>query len=140
MPREFPRTRRVGEQIQRELAGILQEELKDPRLGMISVCGVEVSRDLAHARVYISVLGGEEDVSETINVLNKAAGFLRHQLGQRMRLRVIPQLRFLYDESLAEGARMDALIAGGKSSTSSWAKGCASRFWASVSAWRPPWP
>ena len=78
---------------------------------MISVCGVEVSRDLAHARVYISVLGGEEDVSETINVLNKAAGFLRHQLGQRMRLRVIPQLRFLYDESLAEGARMDALIA-----------------------------
>jgi ribosome-binding factor A len=111
MPREFPRTRRVGEQIQRELAGLLQEELKDPRLGMISVSGVEVSRDLAHARVYISVLGGEETVSETIKVLNKAAGFLRHQLGKRIRLRVIPQLRFLYDESLAEGARMDALIA-----------------------------
>jgi ribosome-binding factor A len=111
MPREFPRTRRVGEQIQRELAGVLHEELKDPRLGMISVSGVEVSRDLAHARVYISVLGGEETVSETLKVLNKAAGFLRHQLGQRMRLRVIPQLRFLYDESLAEGARMDALIA-----------------------------
>jgi ribosome-binding factor A len=111
MPREFPRTRRVGEQIQRELAGLLQEELKDPRLGMISVSGVEVSRDLAHARVYISVLGGEETVSETIKVLNKAAGFLRHQLGQRMRIRVIPQLRFIYDESLAEGARMDALIA-----------------------------
>ncbi len=111
MPREFPRTRRVGEQIQRELAGLLHEELKDPRLGMISVCGVEVSRDLAHARVYISVLGGEEIVSETLKVLNKAAGFLRHQLGQRMRIRVIPHLRFLYDESLAEGARMDALIA-----------------------------
>ena len=111
MPREFPRTRRVGEQMQRELAAILHEELKDPRLGMISVSGVEVSRDLAHARVFISVLGGEEDVSETIKVLNKAAGFLRHQLGQRMRLRAVPQLRFLYDESLAEGARMDALIA-----------------------------
>jgi ribosome-binding factor A len=111
MPREFPRTRRVGEQIQRELAGLLHEELKDPRLGMISVSGVEVSRDLAHARVYVSVLGGEETVSETIKVLNKAAGFLRHQLGQRMRLRSIPHLRFLYDESLAEGARMDALIA-----------------------------
>jgi ribosome-binding factor A len=111
MPREFPRTRRVGEQIQRELAGLLHEELKDPRLGMISVSGVEVSRDLAHARVYISVLGGEETVEETLKVLNKAAGFLRHQLGQRMRIRVIPQLRFLYDESLAEGARMDALIA-----------------------------
>jgi ribosome-binding factor A len=97
--------------MQRELAGLLQEELKDPRLGMISVSGVEVSRDLAHARVYVSVLGGEETVDETLKVLNKAAGFLRHQLGQRMRLRVIPQLRFLYDESLAEGARMDALIA-----------------------------
>jgi ribosome-binding factor A len=111
MPREFPRTRRVGEQIQREVAGILQEEFKDPRLGMISVSGVEVSRDLAHAKIYISVLGREEDVSETIKVLNKAAGFLRHQLGQRMRLRSVPQLRFLYDGSLAEGARMDALIA-----------------------------
>ena len=111
MPREFPRTRRVGEQIQREVAGILQEEFKDPRLGMISVSGVEVSRDLAHAKVYISVLGGDEDVSETIKVLNKAAGFIRHQLGQRMRLRSVPQLRFLYDGSLAEGARMDALIA-----------------------------
>ena len=111
MPREFPRTRRVGEQIQREVAGILQEEFKDPRLGMISVSGVEVSRDLAHAKIYISVLGREEDVSETIKVLNKAAGFIRHQLGQRMRLRSVPQLRFLYDGSLAEGARMDALIA-----------------------------
>ena len=111
MPREFPRTRRVGEQIQREVAGILQEEFQDPRLGMISVSGVEVSRDLAHARVYISVLGGDEDVNETIKVLNKAAGFIRHQLGQRMRLRSVPQLRFLYDASLAEGARMDALIA-----------------------------
>ena len=111
MPREFPRTRRVGEQIQREVAGLLQEDFKDPRLGMISVSGVEVSRDLAHAKIYISVLGREEDVSETIKVLNKAAGFLRHQLGQRMRLRSVPQLRFLYDGSLAEGARMDALIA-----------------------------
>ena len=111
MPREFPRTRRVGEQMQRELAGLLHEELKDPRLGMISICGVEVSRDLAHARVYVSVLGGDETVDETLKVLNKAAGFLRHHLGQRMRLRVIPQLRFFYDASLAEGARMDALIA-----------------------------
>jgi ribosome-binding factor A len=111
MPREFPRTRRVGEQILRELAGLLHEEIKDPRLGMISISGVEVSRDLAHARVYVSVLGGDETVDETLKVLNKAAGFLRHQLGQRMRIRVIPQLRFFYDASLAEGARMDALIA-----------------------------
>jgi ribosome-binding factor A len=111
MPREFPRTRRVGEQIQRELAGLLHEEIRDPRLGLISISAVEVSRDLAHARVYISVLGGDETVEETLRVLNVAAGFLRHQLGQRMRIRVIPQLRFFYDGSLAEGARMDALIA-----------------------------
>ena len=70
MPREFPRTRRVGEQMQRELASLLQEELKDPRLGMISVSGVEVSRDLAHARVYISVLGGTETESATLGILN----------------------------------------------------------------------
>ena len=110
MPREFPRTRRVGEQIQRELAGLVHEEIKDPRLGMVSISGVVVSRDLAHARVYVSVLGGQEAVEESIRVLNHAAGFLRHRLGQRLRLRVVPQLRFHFDSSLAEGARMDALI------------------------------
>jgi ribosome-binding factor A len=110
MPREFPRTRRVGEQIQRELAGLVHEEIKDPRLGMVSISGVVVSRDLAHARVYASVLGGQEKVEESIRVLNHAAGFLRHRLGQRLHLRIVPQLRFYFDSSLAEGARMDALI------------------------------
>jgi ribosome-binding factor A len=110
MPREFPRTRRVGEQLQRELAGLLQEEIKDPRLGMISVSGVEVSRDLAHARVYISVLGEEAAATEALNVLNNAAGFLRRKLGEQLRIRVVPRLRFYHDRSLAEGARMDALI------------------------------
>ncbi|MGD2056155.1 MAG: 30S ribosome-binding factor RbfA, partial [Gammaproteobacteria bacterium] len=71
---------------------------------------VVVSRDLAHARVYVSVLGGQEAVEESIRVLNHAAGFLRHRLGQRLRLRAVPQLRFYFDSSLAEGARMDALI------------------------------
>jgi len=110
MPREFPRSRRVGEQIQRELAGLVHEEIKDPRLGMVSISGVVVSRDLSHARVYVSVLARHEAVDESIRVLNNAAGFLRRRLGQRMRLRIVPQLRFYFDSSLEEGARMDALI------------------------------
>jgi len=110
MPREFPRTRRVGEQVQRELAGLVREEIKDPRLGMVSISGVEVSSDLANAKVFISVLGDDDAITESIQVLNNAAGFLRRKLGARMRLRVVPRLRFLYDSSLAEGARMDALI------------------------------
>ncbi len=110
MPREFPRTRRVGEQVQRELAGLVHEEIKDPRLGMVSISGVEVSSDLAHAKVFISVLGDDAAVTASLRVLNNAAGFLRRKLGARMRLRVVPRLRFFHDRSLAEGARMDALI------------------------------
>jgi len=110
MPREFPRTRRVGEQVQRELAGLVHEEIKDPRLGMVSISGVEVSSDLAHAKVFISVLGDDAAVTESVRVLNNAAGFLRRRLGARMRLRAVPRLRFYHDRSLAEGARMDALI------------------------------
>jgi ribosome-binding factor A len=110
MPREFPRTRRVGEQIQRELASLLHEEIKDPRLGMVSISGVTVSRDLAHARIYVSVLGDEAAVTASLQVLNNAAGFLRRRLGQQMRIRAVPRLRFHYDQSIEEGARMDALI------------------------------
>ena len=110
MPREFPRTRRVGEQVQRELAGLVHEEIKDPRLGMVSISGVEVSSDLAHAKVFISVLGDDAAVTASVRVLNNAAGFLRRKLGARMRLRIVPRLQFFHDRSLAEGARMDALI------------------------------
>jgi|SRR5210317_2375887 ribosome-binding factor A len=110
MPREFSRTRRVGEQIQRELAVLVRDEIKDPRLGMISVSGAKVSRDLSYATVYVSVLGDDKAVTESLAVLNRAAGFLRHRLGQSMRIRTVPQLKFEFDSSLQEGARMDALI------------------------------
>jgi ribosome-binding factor A len=110
MPREFPRTRRVGEQIQRELAGLVHAEIKDPRLGMVSISAVTVSRDLAHAKVYVSVLGDEAAVTASLRVLNNAAGFLRRRLGQQMRIRAVPRLRFYFDKSIEEGARMDALI------------------------------
>ena len=110
MPREFPRTRRVGEQVQRELAALIRDEIKDPRLGMVSVSAVEVSRDLGHARVYVSVLGNEEKSGESVAVLNHASGFLRHKLGKLMRMRTVPELRFYLDRSLEEGARLGALI------------------------------
>ena len=110
MPKEFPRTRRIGEQVQRELALLIREDIKDPRIGMVSVTSVIVSRDLSHAKVYVSVLGNTEQADASISVLANAAGFLRHKLGKILHIRVIPELRFYLDRSLEEGARMGALI------------------------------
>ncbi|MDH3887899.1 MAG: 30S ribosome-binding factor RbfA [Gammaproteobacteria bacterium] len=110
MPKEFPRTRRVGEQIQRELADLIRNEIKDPRVGMVSVTAVIVSRDLSHAKVYVSVLGNAEQTDASVRVLGNAAGFLRHKLGKILHIRIIPELRFYLDRSLEEGARMGALI------------------------------
>ena len=110
MPKEFPRTRRVGEQIQRELAVLIRDDIKDPRLGLTSVTAVIVSRDLAHAKVYISVLGNDEQTAASVSVLKNAAGFLRHRLGKILHIRTIPELKFFLDHSLQEGARMGALI------------------------------
>jgi len=110
MPKEFPRSRRVGDQIQRELSGLIRDEIKDPRLGMVSISAVTVSRDLGHAKVHVSVLGDEQQVTESVTVLNHAAGFLRHRLGKMLHIRTVPELRFYIDRSLEEGARIGALI------------------------------
>jgi ribosome-binding factor A len=110
MPKEFPRTRRVGEQVQRELAAMIRDEIKDPRLGLVSVTAVMVSRDLSHAKVFVSVLGDAEQTAASVRVLKNAAGFLRHRLGKILHIRVIPELHFYLDRSLEEGARMGALI------------------------------
>jgi ribosome-binding factor A len=110
MPREFPRTRRVGEQLQRELATLIHDEINDPRLGMVSVSGVEVSRDLSHAKVFVSTLGTPEQADVSVQVLQGAAGYLRRLLGQRVTLRNIPHLHFKCDRSIEEGARLSALI------------------------------
>jgi ribosome-binding factor A len=110
MPREFSRSLRVADQIQRELAVLIRDEVKDPRMGMVSISGVEVSRDMAHAKVFVSVLGEEKVAADSLEALNHAAGFLRRELGRSMRLRSVPQLRFIHDRSLEEGARMSALI------------------------------
>jgi ribosome-binding factor A len=110
MPRDFPRTRRVGEQLQRELASLIRDEIGDPRLGMVSISGVEVSRDLSHAKVFFSTLGEQQEADASLEVLQGAAGFLRHLLGQRLAMRHVPQLHFKQDHSLEQGARLSALI------------------------------
>ncbi len=111
MPREFPRTRRVGEQIRRELAELLRDEIRDPRLVMVSMTGVEVSRDLTHAKVYITLLGDPAGRPQVLAALNHAAPLLRRELGRRMHIRMTPQLEFYYDEVVERGARLSSLIA-----------------------------
>lgn len=110
MPREYPRSRRVGDQIQRELAQLIRDEVKDPRVALVTVTEVEVSRDLAHAKVFFGSLSDASTHAEMTKVLNGAAGFLRRELAKRLSTRTVPELRFHYDTALEEGARMDALI------------------------------
>ena len=109
MPREYARSQRVADQIQRELAQIVQRELKDPRLGLISIAGVKLSRDLSYAQVYVSSFS-EKKPEDVVAALAKAAGFLRHQLGKAMRLRIVPELKFIYDDTLEKGFSMSQLI------------------------------
>lgn len=111
MPKDASRPRRVAEQIQRELAELIQLEVKDPRVGMVTLTGVEVSADYAHAKVFFSLLGDQKRVDEALKGLNSAAGFLRSQVAHRMKLRVMPMLHFIHDISLEQGARLDKLIA-----------------------------
>lgn len=108
--RDYHRSERVGDQMQRELAELIRLEVKDPRVGMLTLSGVEVSRDLSHAKVFFTLLGGEEKGREAEQGLNHAAGYLRHELGARLRLRSVPSLRFIYDDTPERGARISALI------------------------------
>ena len=110
MSKEFSRSRRVGEQMQRELAQLIQQEIKDPRIGFVTVSAVDLSRDLSVAKVFISTLNKEQDVSEVLAVLTKASGFLRRELGRRMKTRIIPELRFVHDISIERGSELSALI------------------------------
>jgi ribosome-binding factor A len=108
--REFSRSRRVGEQIQRELAQMIQRDLKDPRLGMVTISAVELSRDMGVAKVFFTVFGEGHDEKQTLEALKHAYGFLRRELGHRMRLRTVPELRFQYDHSIEKGSQLSALI------------------------------
>ncbi len=110
MPRDHSRTLRIAEQIQRELAELIRLELKDPRVGMVTLTDVEVTADYAHAKVFFTTLGTDDQIAAATAGLNHAAGFLRHELGQRIKLRGIPQLHFIYDESVERGVRLSRLI------------------------------
>jgi len=110
MPKDFSRTRRVGEQIQRELAVLLQREVRDPRLSQVTISAVEVTRDMSLATVYFTVLGEKEKVAPIQQALEKASGFLRHALGENMVMRSVPHLKFIYDESISRGATLSSLI------------------------------
>jgi ribosome-binding factor A len=108
-PREFSRAERVAGEMRRELAKLIQREVEDPAVGFVSVSDVEVSRDISHARVFVTVFEADK-AKASIDALNKAAGFLRGRLGQEMRLRSVPELHFRHDASVETGQRMDRLI------------------------------
>ena len=114
MAKEFSRTSRIGEVLMRELAQMIQFEISDPRVGMVTVSHVDVTPDLKYAKVYVTRLNGvdsEQDANQCIESLNHAAGFLKRGLAKRVDIRTIPELRFQYDKTLENGFKMDALIA-----------------------------
>ncbi|QRN02683.1 30S ribosome-binding factor RbfA [Legionella sp. MW5194] len=109
MSNDFKRTDRVAEMLQRKLSQIIQQEIKDPRLpSFVTISGVKVSGDLSHAKVYFTVLGDENKQAAVI--LNTAASYLRTALARTIKLRTVPQLHFVYDESIEYGRRLSKLI------------------------------
>lgn len=110
MPKGPARSLRVADQIQRELAEIMRTELKDPRVAMITLTGVEVTADYAHAKVFYTLMGSAEQRAETTVGLKQAGGFLRSQLARRIKLHSIPQLHFVYDASVERGFELSRLI------------------------------
>jgi len=110
MPRDFPRTLRVAELIQRELANLIRLEIKDPRVEMVTLTTVDVSPDYAHAKVFFTVIGDSARIAAVTAGLGHAAGYLRSELARRLELRAIPRLHFIYDESVERGARLSQLI------------------------------
>lgn len=105
------RSERVGDEIQKVIADLIQHDIKDPRLPpLVSVVSVEVSRDLSHARVFISIMGDESDKKNGVAALNSAHGFIRREVASRVRLRVAPELHLIYDDSIERGMRITRLI------------------------------
>ncbi len=104
------RSNRVGEQMKKELSEIIGRKLKDPRIGFVTVTDVAVTGDLQQATVYISVLGDSKQREDTLKGLRKAKGFMRSEIGQRIRLRKTPELFFEFDESIDYGNRIETLI------------------------------
>lgn len=110
MPQEYSRSQRVADQIQKQLAELIQHNVKDPRVGMVTVTAVRVSKEFDSAQVFVTVLGDQQTIDETLEGLGQASGYLRSELARRIKLRMTPRLSFKYDRSLEEGNRLSALI------------------------------
>ena len=112
MPKDYSRTDRISDAVQRELAELIRDEMRDPRLGMVNITAVEVSRDLSAAKVFVNfvIAKTEAEADQAVAVLNHAGGFLRTQLAKVIRTRTVPKLRFIYDGSGERGQKMSALI------------------------------
>ncbi|MDI3327220.1 MAG: 30S ribosome-binding factor RbfA [Alicyclobacillaceae bacterium] len=100
------RPSRVAEQMKKEITDILYNELKDPRIGFVTVTGVEVSNDLQHAKVFTSIMGSEEEKARSLQALERAAGFIRSEIGRRIRLRHTPEIVFKLDTSIDHSQRI----------------------------------
>jgi ribosome-binding factor A len=112
MPPDHRRSERVAEGIREEVATFLAEDAKDPRIvGLVTVTGVDVSRDLRHAKVFVSIMGSDEERRATLEGLESAAGHLRSRIGRVLRLRVAPEITFRYDDTIARAAKIEALLA-----------------------------
>ncbi len=111
MTTQKDRASRVGEQIKKEVSQILQAEIKDPRFtGFLSVTDVEVSRDLGFARIYVSIYGSEKERQLTLKALESAVGFIRTEVGKRIRLRHVPEISFHLDKSIEYGAHISEIL------------------------------
>jgi ribosome-binding factor A len=112
MPREFTRAERVSDAVQQELAALIRSEVRDPRVGMVNVTEVQISRDLAYGKVFVSFVGDrdQKQIDEAIDALNGASGYLRKLLAANIKLRIVPKLSFIYDESGRRGQHLSALI------------------------------
>lgn len=111
MTRQKARASRVGEQIKKEVSQIIQSEIKDPRFtGFLSVTDVEVTRDLGFARIYVSIYGSESEKQLTLKALESALGFIRSEIGKRIRLRHVPEISFHLDQSIEYGAHITEIL------------------------------
>jgi ribosome-binding factor A len=110
MKKTSQRARRVGDEIQRDLADLLRTEVKDPRVGPVTITAVEVSPDLSHAKVFVTHMAGREHADEAVKALQHTAGFLRSALAHRLSLYSVPALHFAYDDSIETGMKLSQLI------------------------------
>lgn len=101
---------RLSEEFKKEISTIIKDEVKDPRVGFVSVVNAQVSADLRHAKVFISVLGDETAVKESVEALKKASGFIRREIAKKIDLRYTPEIEFIYDDSIVHGAKIARLL------------------------------